>query len=335
MRADRLLSLLALLQNHRRITAAELAERLAVSVRTVQRDIDVLSAAGIPVYAERGRGGGVRLHGGFSTRLGGLSREESEAIALVSAPSVLADLHIDRQFDSAVEKMAAAIPAVHQLRARHVRNRLMVDTEPWFREAAPDAAVERLEALRRAVWSDAVCRLDYRRGDGTRKRYRAEAHALVAKVDLWYLVARTRQGMRVFRLSRIQHLEVTGDRFARDPHFDLPAFWKRWCRRFEADATARYWVTLSLTAAGRERLRERYGGWHVAALAQWDTTRARNVVTLDLENADIAARVVFDLAGEGHVLQPEPLREAIRAQAAAVLEGLSGALTGGARPKPL
>lgn len=319
MRADRLLTLMVMLQNHQRMTAGELAERLGVSVRTIQRDVDVLSSAGVPVYTERGRGGGLRLHGGFTTRLTALSPEEAEALALVSVPSALADLHVGRELGSAVEKIAAAIPAVHQLRARHARHRLMFDTMPWFHEGSPDAAVERLEVLRRAVWSDTVCRLDYQRGDGARKRYRVEAYALVSKVDLWYFVGRTGNGMRVFRLSRIHRLEVADERFSRDPHFDLPRFWQRWCRRFETRPIARYWVTLALTRAGRDRLLERYGGWHRSALSPWNDALVRNTVTLDLESEDTAAKVVFELSGAAQVQAPEPLRHLIHERARAVL----------------
>ena len=319
MRADRLLNLLLLLQNHRRLTAAEAAEQLEVSVRTVQRDIDALSAAGVPVYAERGRGGGLRLNEAFTTRLTGLSKDEAEALALVSTPFILADLHLDRSFDSALEKIAAAIPAVHRIRARDARNRLMVDTLPWFREAAPDTNVRHLESLRWAVWDDTVCRVDYRRGDGRRKRYRIEPYSLVAKVDRWYLVGRTAHGMRVFRLSRIERLEVIDTRFARAADFDLPRFWKRWCRRFESQPLGRYWVTLSLTRKARDHLLEHYGGWHAKALSAWEEAAERQSVTLDLESEELAARIVFELAGEAHVLDPEDLREVIRTRAQAVV----------------
>ena len=320
MRADRLLNLLLLLQNRGRLTAAEAAERLEVSVRTVQRDIDALSAAGVPVYAERGRGGGLRLRPGFTTRLTGLSSDEAEALALVSTPFILSDLQIDRSFGSALEKIAAAIPAVHRIRARDARNRLMVDTLPWFREAAPDTAVRHLEALRRAVWTDSVCRLDYRRGDGLRKRYRIEPYSLVAKVDLWYLVGRTGNGMRVFRLSRIEWLEVTDTRFARPADFDLPRFWRRWCRRFESQPLGRYWVTLLLTPRARDHLLDRYGGWHARALAAWEEKNDFRVVTLDLESEEIAARIVFELAGEARILEPDGLRDVIRARARAIAD---------------
>lgn len=197
----------------------------------------------------------------------------------------------------------------------------MVDTVPWFRQGAPAAALACLDALRRAVWSNSVCSIDYQRGDGVRKRYRVEPYSLAAKVDLWYLVGQTKDGMRVFRLSRILRLEVTDNVYVRDPDFDLRRFWKRWCRRFESEPLSSYWVTLSLTHAGRDRLLERYGGWHARALDRWDEARVHNVVRLDLENEEMAVRILFDLGGEARVVEPERLRRAVRARALAVAEG--------------
>lgn len=319
MRADRLLALLVLLQNHRRLTAADLARRLGVSPRTIQRDADTLSAAGIPVYAERGRGGGLRLLGDYATRLTGLSPAEAEVLALVSTPAIIGDLNLERPLDAALEKVAAAIPAAHQVRARHARNRLLFDTRPWFRERTEPALVQRLEMLRRAVWSDAVCTIDYQRGNGQRRRYRVDAYSLVAKVDLWYLVGRTKRGMRVFRVSRLLDLVTTDERFDRDPDFDLETFWQAWCHRFETEPLERYWVTLRITAEGRRRLLDRYGAWHAQALNRWSESDAWQSVTLDLVSEDVAARVVFEIAGEAKVEKPPQLCDLIEGRARALL----------------
>lgn len=322
MRAERLISLLVLLQNHRRLTAAEAAERLGVSIRTVRRDLDVLSAAGIPVYAERGRGGGLRLDAAYTTRLTGLSPAEAEALALLASPGIVADLDLARDFDGALEKIAAAVPAVHRARSRRARDRLLFDPVPWFHDTGADPALHHLEALRGAVWADAICELDYERGDGTRKRYRVDAYALVAKVDLWYLVGRSRDGVRVFRVSRIQSLAVSAEHHARAPGFDLSEFWPAWCRRFETQPTRRYRVTVSLSAAGRNQLLERYGAWHGGPLAAWDPAAARNIVTLDLESPELAARVLFELAGEARIVEPAELKELIRQRTRALLESI-------------
>ena len=153
MRADRLISLLLLLQKHSRLTVADIADRLEVSTRTVLRDVDALSGLGVPVYAERGRGGGIRLLAGYEADLNVLSPGEAEALALVSTPSVVSGLGLEKPLASALEKIAAAVPSVHQLRAQHARHRLMFDTSPWFQsKRAPPL----LEQLRAAVWADRV-----------------------------------------------------------------------------------------------------------------------------------------------------------------------------------
>ena len=322
MRADRLISLLLLLQNHGannrgRLTVADLAARLEVSPRTVLRDVDALSGLGIPVYTDRGRAGGVRLLPGYVTHLNALSPLEAEAMALVSTPSVVGGLDLEKPLASALSKITAAVPAVHQLRAQHARHRLLFDATPWFRRSAAPPV---LEQLRAAVWADRVCRLDYERADGVASRYRVKTLALAAKVDVWYLVADTARGMRVFRVSRIQRVEDTDESFTRDPDFDLHRYWEAWCKRFEANPGNRFEVELWLTAAGREALLARYGEWHADALAGFDPTAARCRVTLDLEREPFAIRALLELGGEATVIRPRSLRNELARIAKGVLE---------------
>jgi len=315
MRADRLIALLLLLQNRGRTTVANVAGRLEVSSRTVLRDIDALSSLGVPVYAERGRSGGIGLLEGYATQLRGLSPLEAEAMALVSTPSIVAGLDLEKPLATALEKISAAVPAVHQLRARHARDRLLFDTTLWFGHAE---RLPILEALRAAVWDDAVCRLKYERLDGVAKSYRVDAYALVAKIDVWYLVAATKDGMRVFRAQRIREVERVGATFVRDPRFELRSFWQAWCLRFEANPGHRYEVELVLTAKGRDLLLERYGGWHARALAEFDgAPRAR--VTLDLERESIALATLFELGSEAEVIRPRRLKTLIAGRARALL----------------
>ena len=320
MRADRLIALLLLLQNHGRTTVARLAERLTISPRTVLRDIDALSGLGVPVYAERGRGGGIGLLEGYATQLRGLSPLEAEAMALVSTPSIMAGLDLAQPLATALEKISAAVPAVHQLRAQHARDRLLFDTTPWFRREEPQPV---LEELRAAVWDDGVCRLRYERLDGEVKSYRVNAYALVVKIDVWYFVAATKDGMRVFRVPRIRRVERQSESFVRDLRFDLRTFWQAWCARFEANPGHRYDVELDLTAAGREILLERYGGWHAQALSRFDgTKRAR--VTLDLERESIALATLFELGAEARVIRPRQLRTKVVERARATLAAQTG-----------
>ena len=312
MRADRLISLLLLLQKHPRLTVADIADRLEISSRTVLRDVDALSGLGVPVYADRGRGGGIRLLAGYETELNVLSQGEAEALALVSTPSVVSGLGLEKSLASALDKIAAAVPSVHQLRAQHARHRLLFDTSPWFhtRRAPP-----MLEELRGAVWGDRICRIQYRRADGVAKGYRAKPYAIVAKVDVWYLVADTAQGMRVFRLSRLQGVVTADGTFVRDPSFDLHRFWAAWCKRFEADPGNRFEVELMLTKKGKAYLLEHHRGWHGAALEAFDDTQPRARVTLDMEREDLAMRLMWELEGEATVVRPIAFRNRVAAVA--------------------
>jgi len=316
VRADRLISLLLLLQNDGPTTVASLAGRLEVSKRTVLRDVDALSGLGIPVYSDRGRAGGIRLMPGYATHLNALSPLEAEAMALVSAPSIVGGLGLEKPLASALQKITAAVPAVHQLRAQHARNRLLFDTTQWFATSTVQPVLDRLRA---AVWNDQICRLDYQLADGAAKTYRVRPYALVAKVDVWYLVADTARGMRVFRVARIQHAATAAETFSRNRDFDLHRFWETWCKRFEADPGNRYLVELWITPNGKHLLLERFGGWHAAALAAVDDDAPRSRVTLDLEREHIAVNTLLGLGREATLIKPKRLRTKLTRLAREVL----------------
>jgi predicted DNA-binding transcriptional regulator YafY len=287
------------------LTVAEIASRLEVSARTVLRDVDALSGLGIPVYTDRGRSGGIRLLAGYAADLHALSPREAEAMALVSAPSVVADVGLEKPLASALQKITAAVPAVHQLRAQHARHRLLFDSTPWFHHSSAPLV---LDQLRAAVWGSRFCRLEYLRADGVAKGYRIKPYALVAKVDTWYVVADTSGGMRVFRVQRIQDATPLDDVFQRDANFDLQRFWTAWCKRFEADPGNRFVVEFWLTRAGRALLLERYGAWHAAALAACDETLARCPIVIDFEREDIAMKAFFELGREASIIRPRAFR---------------------------
>lgn len=303
MRADRLLSLLLLLQNEGKTKAADLAGRLEVSPRTIYRDVEALSAAGVPVYAEPGPRGGIALVEGYRTRLTGLSRAEAEALSalptLRSAARAGAGLGLGRPLESALLKLAATLPTAQRLAAEHARARLHVDTAPWFR---PPEDVPHLETLRRAVWQDRRLRLAHLRAPAGEIRERTvEPHALVVKVDRWYLVARAERGMRVFRAARILGATVLDETFARDPAFDLTAFWEDWCRRFEA-TLPHYPVTLRASAAGRARLGER--GFPPEPAPDGPAGALR----VDFQRPTIALETLLALGPEVEILAPPELR---------------------------
>jgi predicted DNA-binding transcriptional regulator YafY len=322
MRANRLISLLLLLQNHNRLSVAELARRLEVSTRTVLRDVDALSGLGIPVYADRGRAGGIRLMAGYAADLHAMSPLEAEAMALVSTPAIVAGFGLEKPLASALQKITAAVPAVHQLHAQHARHRLLFDATPWFHRSPVPPVLER---LRTAIWANHRCRLDYRRADGIAKGYLIKPYALVAKVDTWYLVADTSRGMRVFRVQRIQDAAALDESFQRDANFDLQQFWSAWCKRFEADPGNRFVVDFWITREGRALLLENYGAWHAAALAACDDALPRCRVVIDFEREDIAMKAFFELGGEASIIRPRALRAKLLRHARAVIAGCGAA----------
>jgi predicted DNA-binding transcriptional regulator YafY len=237
-------------------------------------------------------------------------------MALVSAPSIVGGLGLEKPLASALQKITAAVPAVHQLRAQHARNRLLFDTTQWFATSTVQPVLDRLRA---AVWNDQICRLDYQRADGATKTYRVRPYALVAKVDVWYLVADTARGMRVFRVARIQHAATAAETFSRNRDFDLHRFWETWCKRFEADPGNRYLVELWITPNGKHLLLERFGGWHAAALAAVDDDAPRSRVTLDLEREHIAVNTLLGLGREATLIKPKRLRTKLTRLAREVL----------------
>jgi predicted DNA-binding transcriptional regulator YafY len=231
MRADRLLSILLLLQVHRRLTAGELAERLAVSRRTIYRDLDALSAAGVPVYAERGHGGGCALLDGYHTRVPALSEAEVQALALATPARLLADLNLESAAAGADLKLLAALPPTVRNDAQHINRRILIDTAGWRqREDAPTM----LPALQASVLGDRRIQMSYDRRDGNAVDRIVDPLGLVAKGSLWYLIAAVDGEPRTYRADRVRSVQPTGEVAQRPPDFDLATYWPLSQRQFLA-----------------------------------------------------------------------------------------------------
>ncbi|AXB49066.1 helix-turn-helix transcriptional regulator [Amycolatopsis albispora] len=229
MRASRLLSVLLLLQNRGRMTADELAAELEVSVRTVYRDIEALSAAGVPVYADRGRSGGYQLVDGYRTRLTGLTEEEARSLSLAGLPEAASELGLGTVLAAAQLKLYAALPADLRDRAATVSQRFYLDVPGWHRgiESLPQLA-----EVAEAVWQPRRLRLDYRRWGNQQVTREVEPLGLILKAGNWYLAARCDGNDRTYRISRIERLE-TLDAFTRPADFDLARYWQEWSEQFE------------------------------------------------------------------------------------------------------
>lgn len=230
MRADRLLSILLLLQAHQRMTARELARRLEVSERTIHRDMEALGMAGVPVTAERGIGGGWALLADYRTNLTGLNEAEVQALFLAGPSRLLADLGLRQASEGALIKLLASLPVMQRRDAEFARQRIYIDAGGWHRQ---EETVPCLPTLLQATWQERKIRFAYQRGDSAVERV-ADPLGLVARGSTWYLVAQVDGDLRTYRVSRIQQVEITEQPCTRPPDFDLATFWSRSSSEFKA-----------------------------------------------------------------------------------------------------
>ncbi|MFC3503012.1 helix-turn-helix transcriptional regulator [Micromonospora krabiensis] len=307
MRASRLISLVLLLQSRETMTAAELARELEVSERTVYRDVLALSAAGVPVYADRGRAGGYRLLGGYRTRLTGLTRDEAEALFLAGLPGPAGDMGLADAVTAAELKVLAALPPSLRDAAARTGQRFHLDVPGWFREAAPPA---RLTELAGAVWRDREVRLRYRRGDREVTR-ELRPYGLVLKSGVWYLVGRVGDDHRTYRVDRVTEVAVGAATFERDEHFDLAGYWREQGEAF-LRSMLRAEVTVRLSPAGLRRLRHLADAPFVydeaVAAAEGPDGQGRVVLRLPVESVEVAYAQLLSLGPEVEVLDPPELR---------------------------
>ncbi|MYT70652.1 MULTISPECIES: YafY family protein [unclassified Streptomyces] len=311
MRAARLIKMVLLLQSRPTMTAAELARELEVSERTVTRDAQALSEAGVPVYADRGRAGGYRLIGGYRTRLTGLARTEAEALFLSGVPGALREMGLDDAASAARLKVSAALLPSLRDASRTAAQRFHLDAPGWFHEPEPP---ELLPSVAEAVWDDLVLRVSYGRRDTVVER-ELEPYGLVLKAGVWYLAARVRDGsfgFRVYRIDRFLSVAVPADarRFARDAGFELPVFWAERADEF-ARAILGTEVVVRLTAAGVRQLpyvTGRVSAREALATAVQEAD-GRVSVTLPVESEDVAFTQLMGLGPEVEVVAPGALRE--------------------------
>ncbi len=315
MQASRLLSILMLLQTRGRMSAAELAEHFEVSVRTVFRDIDQLSAAGVPVYSERGRNGGFQLMDGYRTRLTGLTQGEAEAIFLVGLPGPAAELGLSELLSAARLKLTAALPANVQPQADRIASRFHLDPVAWFRSSEP---LPSLQTVARAVWGSRYLRLRYRNRGETYTR-RLAPLGLVLKGGVWYLVAQSGKAIRTYRIAAIQDAQIEDAPFARPKNFDLAAHWQKSSRDYERGLYLEE-VDVRLSPKGVAQL-QALGPYvtEVAAKTAGKPDRSGWIrCVLPIESIETGARELIRLGEEVEILGPPALRERIVSRLMAV-----------------
>lgn len=318
MRASRLVNVLLLLQTRNRLTAAELAEELEVSVRTIYRDVEALAEAGVPIYAERGPHGGIRLVDGYRTRLTGLTADEAEAVFLSGVPGPAAALGLGTVVAAARLKVMAALPPELRARASRVAERFHLDAPGWFQ---PAETLPFLESLAAAVWDSHQIRITYRRGERANPVERLlEPLGLVLKGGIWYLVARSETNLRTYRVSRIRSVETLAERFERPADFDLAVHWERSTAAYERDVD-RVSITIRLPIEHLEDFAGVAGGRAMADAVQTpdpvDPDKVQLRVAFDW--ADEAVAVILRFGAGIEVLEPEWMRQSILESARAIV----------------
>jgi predicted DNA-binding transcriptional regulator YafY len=304
MRASRLLSILLTLQARGRLTAAGMAEELEVSERTIYRDIDQLSAAGIPVIADRGRAGGFKLADGFRTQLTGFTEGEAEALFLAGLPGPAAELGLSELMAMARAKLLAALPA--GARAARVAERFHLDPAGWFRSTETAAA---LPIIARAVWNERQIQFRY----GPAREIRTVGPlGVVLKAGIWYLVAQKGGALRTYRVGRMSETEALDEPYARPRSFDLAAWWSQSSREYEMQS---YRGTASVRLSPRGlALVDGLGPYVAQATAQTAGSPDDHgwvSCTIPIESIEYAVRELMRLGADLEVVAPPALRSAM------------------------
>ncbi|MFC3745813.1 helix-turn-helix transcriptional regulator [Paenibacillus sp. GCM10012306] len=305
MRADRLVSILLLLQNRGKMTSRDLAQTLEVSERTIIRDMEALSAAGIPVLAERGREGGWMLTEGYRTSLTGMKPKEIASLLLSADSTILSDLGIEEDFSSAARKLEAIVAPHSNKFALDPVQRIHVDGVSWH---PSDEAYPYLALLQDALRNDRVVKITYLRNNEVSERL-INPLGLVTKRGVWYVVAESRGVLRTYRVSRLQHAELTSDFFQRPEGFDLGQYWRQSTQAFKSALPSYLATVLIREETIQEFERERY-------LTIKKTTPCSNAgwlkVDVDFNTMEWACRVLLSYGSSVLALSPQVLQEQVR-----------------------
>ncbi len=321
MSSSRLLAILLTLQARGRVTAQSLADEFEVSVRTIYRDIDRLSAAGVPIYAESGPNGGLELLEGYQTRLTGLSQDEAATLVLAGMPGPARALGLGEAHSRAQLKLTAALPDMARRSASRVASRLHIDPAAWF---ADTETPRFLSLIADAVWSERRIAMRYERPWGQIVSRTVEPLGLVLKAGVWYVAAQVRSDVRSYRVASVLDARSL-ESFIRPRRFDLQSFWSEAARKYE-EGLLRGTATLRVSPVGMVRL-----GALGASVARAGIITARDaspagwkIVTIPVESPTNATVDILRLGAEAEVLDPPYLRDRVAAELRAIAHHYSG-----------
>lgn len=312
MRADRLVSIVMLLQARGKMTASRLASELEVSRRTILRDIEALSFAGVPIYTEGGHGGGIALDEKYRTTLTGLTEPEVHALFLAGNDELLREVGLGEAAERTERKLLAALPAEHQPAVDFIRQRIYIDPLWWWHDSQPMPFWAELQT---AIYQDRALAVVYEKHNGESVERVLEPYGLVSKSTLWYLVARSQGELHTYRVARLRSVRLLEDRFERDQAFDLERYWREHLDEFLSSISS-YECTLRVHP-------DRIG------FARWLAPRRTSELGTDadgwikvcfrLESVELARMLVFGLGAHCEVIEPQDLHTAVFAACRAIL----------------
>ena len=322
MRADRLLSMIMILQNRGKVTAQELAAELEVSVRTVHRDVIALSIAGVPVYTIRGPGGGIALVEKYRSDLTGLTKDEVRALFMMSVPPAIAELGLDQQFRAAFLKLAAGLPSSLRDDEQEVRQRIHIDPTPWDDQPELDD-VSILMTLQKSLWECQVLDIRYHswmRPDLDPMKTLFNPYGLVAKSGRWYLIGKRIDHIAVIRVDLIVDIVRVGVGFDRPDEFDLVEFWQGYCQ-LRSENRPKFPVL----ALVEESLLPMFS-WYLGDAISYTLfdekpgdLQGKVRVEILFEFFEQALRVILSMGGAVEVIKPMSLRYSVKDYAEQIL----------------
>lgn len=318
MQASRLLSILMLLQARGRMTAPALAATLEVSERTILRDIDQLSAAGVPLWGDRGRNGGFQLRAGWSTELTGLTEPEANALLLAGLPGAATDLGLGSAAASARLKLVASLPGEWREQADRVGARLHIDSVDWYRTQETPV---HLRELADAVWNSFKIKIKYESWNGVVSR-ELEPLGLILKAGAWYIAARGVGDIKVrtYRASNVLEIQSSRKNFKRPTKFELAHYWRESAKRFEAEL---YRLQAKIRVSPRALKWLLNARTQVTVLAP-EAKRTKGKADwqdalIPIESIEAGARQLLAFGGEIEVVDPPELRARIIEDANAIV----------------
>jgi predicted DNA-binding transcriptional regulator YafY len=313
MRADRLVTIILMLQTRKKMTAQALAQALEVSPRTILRDVDALSAAGIPIYAEGGHGGGIALDEQYRVTLTGLKEAEIRALFVASDARLLHEVGLGEASEQARLKLEAALPTPYRPTLDYIRQRVYIDPLWWWHDTDPRPL---LTTLQQAVYEDRRIKAVYEHHNGEIVERTLEPYSLVAKSSLWYVVAKHHDQLRTYRASRFHAATLLDQHFERSVDFDLPTYWQAHVQEFVSGA-AGFAFTLRI-----DPNRLNFVAWLTPGRYEVIETAEDGWLTvrLQFETIELAKMLVFGLGTQAEIVEPDALRDAVRESACAVLD---------------